>query len=105
MRPGDRCSWAIINVAHGDIAHVDLWAEPAFTLDAAIIELMQLCAHSDLISLWWSRTCRILRPSNGVMQNFSVLRECGCRWAVSVPVLGVLGLAARLAAVRAPLVD
>ena len=35
-----------INVAHGDIAHVDLWAEPAFTLDAAIIELMQLYAHS-----------------------------------------------------------
>ena len=31
---------------HGDIAHVDLWAEPAFTLDAAIIELMQLHAHS-----------------------------------------------------------
>lgn len=35
-----------INVVHGDIAHVDLWAEPAFTLDAAIIELMQLYAHS-----------------------------------------------------------
>ena len=33
-------------VAHGDIAHVDLRAEPAFTLDAAIIELMQLYARS-----------------------------------------------------------
>ena len=44
---GDGCSWAITSMwPNGDIAHVDLWAELAFTLDAAIIELMQLYAHS-----------------------------------------------------------